>query len=169
MEQEFQYQSIQEVIASGQLWRLVTPIFIHFSYLHFIFNGLWLWIFGEKIEQAFGAGIIAFVALVTGITGNVLQAILSGASVIGGLSGVVYGLLGFIWMWQTKVPSSTLRLPKAIIFMMLLLLLLGFFGILDIFSSGKVANAAHLGGLIGGMGLGFLWGHTHLSRAHDKH
>lgn len=159
----FLYLSISDVLASGELWRLITPIFIHFSYLHILFNGLWLWVFGEKIEHECGSLTMATAVFTTGLTGNMLQAWVIEPSFFGGLSGVVYGLLGFIWIWQLRVPSANLRIPNAMIIVMIAFLALGYTGILNVFSSGKVANAAHLGGLLAGMGLGGILSQWHIA------
>ena len=69
----------------------------------------------------------------------------------GGLSGVVYGLLGYIWMWQTVIPSGRLRLPLAMIGFMLVALVL-----MEVFASSWIASAAHAGGLFAGMMAGLL-------------
>jgi GlpG protein len=159
----FMYVSISEVFASGELWRVVTPIFIHFGYLHIVFNGLWVWVFGEKIEHECGSLTMATAVFITGLAGNILQAWVIEPSFFGGLSGSVYGLLGFIWIWQLRVPKSSLRLPNAMIVVMIAFLVLGYTGILNVFSSGKVANAAHLGGLLAGMGLGGILSQWHMT------
>ena len=87
-------------IAAGQVWRLVTPIFLHFNLLHIIFNGLWLLQLGPVVEHAYGRSRFLFIWLATGVGGFA-------ASVIyrwqawqhvpapgGGASGVVFGLIG---------------------------------------------------------------------------
>jgi len=81
-----------------QYWRLVSPIFLHFGVLHIVFNSLWVWEFGKRTESVLGhlnqAGLILAIALVS----NGVQYLASGPSIFGGLSGVVYGLLGFAWV-----------------------------------------------------------------------
>jgi len=68
----------------------------------------------------------------------------------GGMSGVVYGLLGYIWVRGKLDPGSGLYLHQTTVIMMLVWLAFGFTGILSI------ANGAHLGGLVVGLGWGYL-------------
>ena len=76
-------------------WRLITPIFIHFSLTHLVFNCLWIYILGQKIEVVDGKPIFILICLFSAILGNLMHFYFSGVSIFGGLSGVVYGLLGF--------------------------------------------------------------------------
>ena len=62
---------------------------------------------------------------------NIGQYFLGGASIFGGLSGVVYGLLGFIWVSSNIAPSSILSLPQGLIGFMLIWLFLGISGIIE--------------------------------------
>jgi rhomboid protease GluP len=87
-------------IAAGQVWRLVTPIFLHFGLLHIIFNGLWLLQLGPLVERAYGRSRYLFIWLATGVGGfaaSVLyrwQAWQQVPAPGGGASGVVFGLIG---------------------------------------------------------------------------
>jgi len=67
------------------------------------------------------------------------------------MSGVVYGLLGYIWIRGKFDPASGLYLHSSTVVMMLLWLVAGFTGWL-----GPIANGAHLGGLVMGMAWGWL-------------
>ena len=78
-----------------QWWRTITPIFIHFSFAHLAFNCLWIYILGEKIENIDGSFTFIVLVIFSAILSNLLQYIFTDSSLFGGLSGVIYGLIGF--------------------------------------------------------------------------
>lgn len=144
------YIPLQESLASGELWRLLTPIFLHFGIFHFLFNSLWMWDLGRRLELLQGRwGFLLFV-MVTGIASNLTQYFWSDSSNFGGMSGVVYALVGFIAIRQRTHPHPLLAVPPALIGFMLFWLVLCMTGLVDYFIAGSVANAAHLGGLLAG-------------------
>ena len=102
-------------ITDNQYWRLITPIFLHFGMLHFVFNSLWLSMLGSRIEQSMGSLHLIIVVLVSGLVSNIAQYSWSGTVNFGGMSGVVYALLGYIWIKNTLVPQRLLSLPKGIV------------------------------------------------------
>ena len=144
------WQGSLNEIYSGQIWRLITPIFLHFMVLHILFNMMWLWDLGGAIEHNQSAMFLLFFVLSIGMLSNIIQ-YLSHGPAFGGMSGVVYGLLGYIWM-RSRKPQSGYRLHSTIVVFMLVWLGLGFTGIL-----GPIANAAHLSGLILGIAYGLGW------------
>lgn len=133
------------LLQNHEWWRLLGPAFIHFSALHFIFNLLWWSMLGSQVERKFGSSFIIILFVVTALFSNLAQLIISGPN-FGGLSGVVYGLVGFVWITGWLRPQWGLFLPKAIIGFMLVWLLLGFADVLWV----NMANAAHTAGLISG-------------------
>ena len=135
----------------NQWWRLITPIFIHFSFAHLAFNCLWIFILGEKIENTDGSLIFILLVIFSAILSNCLQYFWTEASLFGGLSGVIYGLIGFCMIVEFDSQYDRYKLPPALYLFMIVWLLLGFAGILDLFGFGSVANFAHLGGLISGI------------------
>ncbi|QFU76400.1 rhomboid family intramembrane serine protease [Halioglobus maricola] len=141
-----------------QYWRLISPIFLHFGWLHIIFNCLWVWEFGRRTERVLGPvnqiGLILAIALVS----NCLQYFSSGPSIFGGLSGVVYGLLGFAWVAPLLQSRWDIQPPPAIMVFMVGWLVAGYLGVLEGLGMGSIANAAHLGGLLAGAALGALLG-----------
>jgi GlpG protein len=91
--------------------------------------------------------------MLTGLAGNLAQA-WQEPSLFGGLSGVIYGLLGYMWVVDRwSVPRY--HLPQGILVFMLLWLLLGLSNILQLVGFGSMANMAHLGGLLAGVVIGF--------------
>ena len=144
--------------AAGQYWRLLTPMFLHFGVFHIAFNGLWLWEFGRRIEAGVGSGHLLMLVLACGATANWGQYYFEGPSLFGGMSGVLYALLGYLWIRHWLAPQPALALPRGIILFMLVWLLLCLSGIVDLFMRGSIANAAHVSGLLVGMALGGLFG-----------
>jgi GlpG protein len=138
----------------GQFWRLLTPIFLHFGWLHIAFNSLWVWELGGRMERRLGSAAVIFLAVVVGIGSNTAQYLYGGPSLFGGMSGVVYGMLGFCWVVGTRLSDPVLRLPPGIVVFMLGWLVFCMVGPTQLLGSGSIANAAHLGGLVLGCALG---------------
>ena len=136
---------------NNEWWRLITPMFIHFSLTHLVFNCLWVYVLGSKIEQI--DGHITFINLVifSSIISNLAQHFFGESALFGGLSGVIYGLLGYCMIIEIDTKQERYDLPPALYLFMLIWLILGFLGILNLFGFGNVANYAHLGGLISGI------------------
>lgn len=140
------------VLAQNQeWWRLLGPAFIHFSALHIIFNLLWWAMLGAKIERTLGMSMLLIVFIVSATISNAAQAIFSepvqgNLYLFGGLSGVVYAVMGFVWWLGWLRPSWGLSLPNSIVGFMLVWLVLGYADILWV----NMANAAHTAGLISG-------------------
>ncbi|WP_345882166.1 rhomboid family intramembrane serine protease GlpG [Shewanella algae] len=135
----------------SQFWRLFTPSLLHFSALHITFNLLWWWVLGGKIENRIGLAPLLTLLLVAGTLPNIVQFYLSGPN-FGGLSGVVYGLVGYTWVSGRMSPEKGIGLPPALMGFMLLWLVLGF---MDVFGL-SIANGAHLSGLLVGLAQGWL-------------
>ena len=104
-----------------QPWRLISPMLLHFGWLHMVFNLLWWLDLGRRIEHQSKLLLVALL-LVTSLAANVAQA-WQEASLFGGLSGVIYGLLGYIWVID-RYNAPRYHLPQSIIIFMLLWLLL---------------------------------------------
>jgi GlpG protein len=151
--------------ARGEYWRLLTPAFLHFGIFHIVFNALWIWEFGRRIEALVGPGNFLVIFLATAIGANVGQYLWQPDSLFGGLSGVVYGLLGYIWVRHRLAPHSLLRLTPGIAPLMLAWLLLCLVGVVDWFIQGGVANGAHVTGLLIGAAFGALAGVSARGRA----
>ncbi|MFM4854919.1 rhomboid family intramembrane serine protease GlpG [Aeromonas caviae] len=134
-----------------QAWRYITPAFIHFSVLHLVFNLLWWWYLGGQIEQRLGSGKLFILLIVGAALPNIAEFFASGPR-FGGLSGVVYALLGYSWLRTRLQPDCGLAMPPALMGFMLVWLVLGF---LDMLGT-PTANMAHLVGLLVGLAQGWL-------------
>ncbi len=143
---------------SGEYWRLVTPAFLHFGWLHIAFNSLWLWELGGRVERTLGHLNMLGLFLVIATLSNVCQYLFGGPSLFGGMSGVVYGLLGFSWVGARVQPRWAFSPPRPVMLFMLGWLVVCLVGLVEGLGFGAVANAAHLGGLLAGAGLGAVFG-----------
>ncbi len=82
----------------------------------------------------------------------------TGPALFGGLSGVLYGLLGHCWLFQWLSPNPAYRMPRGVVAMMLIWLLICLTGVFDLLGFGSIANGAHVGGLVLGCLTGLLGG-----------
>jgi GlpG protein len=151
----------------GQYWRLVTPAFLHFGWLHIVFNGLWMWELGTRVEQVMGHLNTLMLFLVIAVVSNTSQYVFGGPGIFGGMSGVVYGLLGFAWVAPLLQPEWRIQPPRGIMLFMIGWLVVCMVGVVEVMGFGRVANAAHLGGLLIGALLGVVFGLA--SRRPDRH
>jgi GlpG protein len=139
-----------EDIHSGQVWRLVTPIFLHGDLLHLGFNMWALWVLGTVVEYTRGTRTLAALTLLSAVASNVgqyLYVIMFYPVLIPwvGISGVVYAIFGYVWMKSRFEPEHGIRLHPSSVTTMIFWLLLGFTGFLP------MANGAHVVGLVVGM------------------
>lgn len=137
-------------LARGEIWRLLTPAFLHFGIFHVLFNSLWMWDLGRRLEFFLGRWHFLLFFVLTAGASNIAQYLWSGSSNFGGMSGVVYALVGFIAVRQRLAPHPLMTVPPALIGFMLFWLVLCMTGAVDYFIAGSVANAAHVGGLVAG-------------------
>ncbi|GDY19324.1 rhomboid family intramembrane serine protease GlpG [Verrucomicrobiota bacterium] len=135
-------------VMRGEIWRLFTPALLHSSFLHLLFNMLWLKDLGSLIETRVSSLYLLVLVVGTAIGSNLVQYWWGGPG-FGGMSGVVYGLFGFIWVRGKLDPASGLFLDKQTVVLMLVWFFVCFFEFIP-----RVANGAHLGGLV----IGALWG-----------
>jgi len=136
-------------IAQGQLWRLITPIFIHLQVLHLVFNLYCLYYFGGQIESRKGTWFLGLQVLLLAVISNIAQAVISTPFGFG-MSGVVYGLFGYVWMKSRFDPASGLSVSQLNV-----LILVGWFFLCMTGIVGNIANTAHGAGLATGVVLGY--------------
>jgi len=149
----------QYLAKTNDWWRLFTPALMHGGIFHLLFNMLWAWELGARIEHYIGRVNCLIIILVSGIFSNVVEYFVSETIYFRGYSGVVYAYLGFLWVFGNAKNDKILQIPIGLYYFMFIWLGLGVFGLVDIFMPGdaKVANGAHVGGLIAGLALGKLF------------
>jgi membrane associated rhomboid family serine protease len=154
-------------IVSGQhLWTLLTAMFLHGGLFHLLGNMLYLWIFGDNVEDAFGHHWYLVVYLFAGIAGSLLQIMVMPHSTIPtiGASGAISGIMGAYFVLFPRARVLTL-IPIFFFIRLIYLpapLLLGFWILLQILygcgsapgTGGGVAYFAHIGGFVAGVILG---------------
>lgn len=143
------FASVDDMLSMHQIWRWITPALLHFGLFHFLFNmGAW-WIFGGMVEKSQSSSRLFLLFLVPGVISNWMQ-FMVGGNQFGGLSGVVYAVLGYLCVYQVSHPSPPFRIPSGMMTVMVVALALGFLNIVP------TANLAHLAGLVSGCVLGFV-------------
>jgi GlpG protein len=152
----------------GQIWRLVTPIFLHFNIWHLLFDMYMLYYLGGAIERRRGPRRYLALVLVLAIVSNLVQyyfgqPILDGGELkwmrlpfFGGMSGVNYGLFGYIWMKARFQPELGLRIDPSTVVILMVFFFLCMTPLIGFIIGSGVANGAHAGGLIAGMLLGYI-------------
>lgn len=148
-------------IKRGQLWRLVTPAFLHASILHLAFNMFMFHMFGSVIEDRRGTAKLALIVVFIAAVSNSAQGlapsnwgVFGGSPYFLGLSGVVYGLLGYLWMKTTYEPDSGLYVSGGTVAFLLIWMFLGFAGVLKPMGI-HMANLAHGVGFVTGLAIGY--------------
>ncbi|UQG60115.1 rhomboid family intramembrane serine protease [Marinobacter sp. M3C] len=140
--------ALLDTLSKGQIWRLITPDFLHFSWPHIIFNSVMLWFLGSQVEFIDGRTRLLVLALVASLLSNGLQYLVTGP-LFGGLSGVVYAIMGYCWLSQRRLPRF--QFPPALITFALAWMVLGFTPLPNMLGMGNMANEAHLGGFVAGL------------------
>jgi rhomboid protease GlpG len=148
--------SLWAVLATGQFWRLVTPIFIHFGVVHLLFNVAIVVEFGRRIERSAGSLCLLVGLLLIAVCSNTAQFVAADAALFGGLSGVAYGLFGYVVVRGRFDAGHDWQVNRAFTVAMLLILVLMSSGITELFGL-YIANAAHWAGLGAGGLLALAW------------
>jgi rhomboid protease GluP len=138
---------INPFIIQGQLWRLITPVFLHGSILHLAFNMYALLIFGPGLERYYGHVRYLALYFVAGFAGNVASFLFTDAPSLGS-STAIFGLLGAeaVFLYRNRELFGS-RSQRALINLITIAVLNLFIGL----SPGSgIDNWGHIGGLLGG-------------------
>ena len=154
-----------DLVREGQVWRLVTSIFMHVSLLHILLNGYALWILGPLNERLFGSRRFFVLFMLSGLTGSVASFLFTDQP-SAGASGAIFGLLGAALVFGVKfrrdIPRRVARaLTTGLLPWVGLNLVLGF-------SFEGIDNAAHLGGMAGGALVALIMGSAINDRSAGK-
>jgi GlpG protein len=158
-----------EKIREGEVWRLVTPAFLHGGIIHILFNMLWLLVLGRQMEERLKPFRYILFIIIAAIIPNTFQYLMSGSNFLG-FSGVLTAMIGYIWIRQKTAPwegyilhPATLRLIAIFIFGLFAIQVIAFFVqvFFDEAFNLPIANTAHLAGAALGVILGkmkfFAW------------
>ena len=137
-----------EVVFQGGYWQLLTSMFVHFGFLHIIFNMFALYYFGRLNETYFSSRSYFVIYFASGFLGNVVSLfMLPAATLSGGASGAIFGLVGS----YVAIARKARHMGAALLYALMMLVYSGMgFGGMD------VNNFAHIFGFVGGLGLGLL-------------
>jgi GlpG protein len=140
-------------IGQGEFWRLLTPALVNFDVLPLLFNTLLLLHLGSMIEGRLSPGRLGLLFIVIGVLSNLAQYYISGPKFCG-VGGVLFGLLGYIWMRGRLDPATGLFLRPQTVALMLIFYVIGLAGAYGGFFKLSLGTAAQSVGL----GLGLAWG-----------
>lgn len=153
-----------EKIKQGEVWRLFTPCIMHSDLLHILFNMLWLLILGKQLEERLNPRRYILMILIIGIFSNTCQYLMSGPNFLG-FSGVICGMVAFIWVRQKIAPWEGYPLDKGTsLFILYFISALLAIQVVSFYMetyhhisfSPGIANTAHITGAAMGVLLGFL-------------
>ncbi|MDR0298870.1 MAG: rhomboid family intramembrane serine protease [Streptococcaceae bacterium] len=134
-----------------QIWRLVTPIFVHLSWSHFLMNMITLLMIGRMIEEEFGSLRYAEIYLLSGIFANALTFFISPDTLAAGASTSLFGIFGAMGTLGYFTNSPRLKqIGQGFLILIAANLMLNFF------QSG-VSIVGHIGGVLGGGLLAGAW------------
>ncbi len=149
------------LVRAGDYYRLITSAFLHSGLLHLIFNNYALYVIGSQLESFLGRVKFLIIYLVSAICGSLMSMLFSnGISV--GASGAIFGLLGSLlyFGYNYRVYLGTV-LKSQIIPLIILNLIIGFV-------TPGIDNAAHIGGLLGGLGMTMALGIKYKTSTFEK-
>lgn len=147
-------------VSQGELWRLLSSMFLHAGLIHIAVNMLALYFLGSFAEQTFGRGRFFALYLVSGISGGVAYLYFGSFTTPAvGASGAIFGILGGILGFAIRRGTFSMRNPviTQLVFIAAINLFIGA-------SIPNISNTAHIGGLVGGLFFGALIANTVYSR-----
>jgi rhomboid protease GluP len=136
-----------EMIREGQIWRFVTPIFLHGNLAHLLSNSLSLFWLGTQLERIYGARKYFLIYMIAGISGYLLSYFRSPIPSLGA-SGAIFGLVGagliFPIRFRARIPEKARsQILSQLLIVTLINLGIGYY-------AQHIDNMAHMGGLVGG-------------------
>ncbi len=143
-------------LRKGELWRVITPIFLHLSMIHLAMNMFVLISFGRMVERWVGTPKYALFILLLAIVPNLIQGLspewMRGNPMFGGISGVLYGLFGYVWIRSSLNPNLGVSIPFPIVLIFVGMIVVGLSGAVP---DWPYAELCHLGGLLIGCTIAF--------------
>lgn len=135
--------NLRVLVQNGQVWRLLTSVFLHIGIAHLIVNMYSLYVIGSQLEGFLGKVKYLLVFLISGITGSLLSVVMH-ESISAGASGAIFGLLGSLlyFGYHYRLYLGTVLKTQIIPIILFNLLISFIFPGIDAY--------AHIGGLVGG-------------------
>lgn len=137
---------VNELIVQGQLWRLVTPIFLHIGIVHLAFNTYAIYVFGSQIERVFGTLRFLGIYLLSGIAG-VLASFSFSPHPSAGASSAIFGLIGTEAAFFFRYRNAFGRRGQQRLYN--ILIVIGY-NLAFTFVASNIDVWGHLGGLVAG-------------------
>lgn len=154
--------NLDSLVKDGQVYRLVTCIFLHIGIWHLFCNMYSLYIIGKEIENLYGKIKYLIIFLGSGICGSLLSIAFTHNTISAGASGAIFGLLGSIlyfgYYYRAYLGNN---IKRSILPVIIINLVIGF-------TTTGIDNAAHIGGLVGGTILSMMVGVPGKSSKKDK-
>ena len=136
---------INQFILQGEIWRFLTPVFLHGSIVHLSFNMYALYSIGPSLERKYGGTSFILLYAISAVFGNVFSFLCS-SYVSLGASTAIFGLIAaqgvYIYKNRYLLCSAAKPLLTNVLFLIAVNLFLGL--------SPGIDNWGHLGGLVGG-------------------
>jgi rhomboid protease GluP len=143
---------VPAAVAGGQVWLLLSSMFLHSGFIHLALNMLSLYFLGSFVEQAFGKSRFLALYLCSGLAGGIAYLYFGAFEVPAvGASGAIFGLLGGVFGYSVRRGTFSWQNPliRQLLILTALNLYIGF-------SVPNISNTAHIGGLVGGAAFGWL-------------
>ena len=151
-------------VADGQVWRIFTSAFLHYSVTHILFNMFALWVIGPPLERALGRSRFLALYILSALGGGVLVYLLSPLnSATAGASGAIFGLFG-----ATFVVGKRLNMDvRGVVAMIVINLAFTF--VLPLLSSQQISWQGHIGGLVTGILVAWIYLYAPRERRNAVH
>ncbi len=135
-------------IDQGEVWRFITPIFIHIGLLHLLFNSYALWMVGPQVEKLYGSAGFVILYVLTGVAGVAGSYFYHPYSISAGASGAIFGLFGVLLVFGIRYrkhvpPEFNRAVGTGILPVIAINLIIGFM-------IPAIDNSAHISGLVAG-------------------
>ena len=141
----------EKILGDLELWRIITPAFLHFGVTHILFNVLIFFFFGSALEHHLRSFRLLGMVVVFAAFSNIIQYLISQSFAFGGLSGVVSGIIGYCVIMST-VPGADekFKISVGLCFVNII------FNVFEYFTDSHVAFGAHAAGLAAGLAWGII-------------
>lgn len=147
-------------IRQGQVWRIITPAFVHYGIMHLVMNMWTMWILGSPIERRYGTAwygiLIILLAIPSTVSGSIAPLAWGGSPFGAGFSGVLFGFVGYMWVRAQFEPASGFYMPPSTLVFIGIYMIFGLTTLDEQFFNVRLDNWAHGVGLVTGVAIGYV-------------